>query len=115
MDMGVGSFVFSQGIVSAIPLLKNPSHLSAPMLPKLTAVSLKMLPLIFLGILRVILVKRTEYPVRRFKSSMVLDLVTYRNIYPSTEPTGIFLSPWQYCHCSRSSYIHYYHTLAFSV
>ncbi|KAF8496917.1 GWT1-domain-containing protein [Gautieria morchelliformis] len=62
MDMGVGSFVFSQGIISAIPILKNPSHLSAPMLPKLTVVFLKMLPLIFLGVLRVILVKGTEYP-----------------------------------------------------
>lgn len=65
MDMGVGSFVFSQGVVSAIPLLKNPSHLSAPLLSKVISASRKMVPLILLGLLRVILVKGTEYPVCR--------------------------------------------------
>jgi len=63
MDMGVGSFVFSQGIVSAIPLLKNPSHLSEPIGPKVLSVSRKMLPLIFMGLIRVILVKGSDYPV----------------------------------------------------
>ena len=63
MDVGVGSFVFSQGVVSAIPLLKNSSHLSAPLLPKLTMVAWKMLPLIGLGLLRVLIVKGAEYPV----------------------------------------------------
>ncbi|KAF8584602.1 GWT1-domain-containing protein [Ramaria rubella] len=62
MDLGVGSFVFSQGVVSAIPLLKNPSHLSAPVFPKLTTVSRKMLPLISLALVRVILVKGSDYP-----------------------------------------------------
>ena len=63
MDMGVGSFVFSQGVVSAFPLLKDPRHLSAPLLPKVTTVAWKMLPLVFLGLLRILLVKSMGYPV----------------------------------------------------
>ncbi|KAG1802678.1 GWT1-domain-containing protein [Suillus plorans] len=62
MDIGVGSFVFSQGVVSAIPTIKDISYLQAPILPKLKSVSRKMIPIIVLGILRVVLVKDTEYP-----------------------------------------------------
>ncbi|KAG2146444.1 GWT1-domain-containing protein [Suillus bovinus] len=62
MDIGVGSFVFSQGVVSAIPIIKDISYLQAPILPKLKSVSRKMIPIIVLGILRVVLVKGTEYP-----------------------------------------------------
>ncbi|KAJ7450043.1 GWT1-domain-containing protein [Mycena galericulata] len=62
MDLGVGSFVFSNGVVSAIPLLKDPRHLTAPMFPKVRAVVEKMLPIIALGVVRVLLVKGTEYP-----------------------------------------------------
>lgn len=60
----MGSFVFSQGLVSAIPILKNQGYLSAPVLPKLVQVTRKVLPLLALGLVRVILVKGTEYPVR---------------------------------------------------
>ncbi|KAG2347263.1 GWT1-domain-containing protein [Suillus weaverae] len=62
MDIGVGSFVFSQGVVSAIPIIKDISYLQAPILPKLKSVSRKMIPIIVLGILRIVLVKGTEYP-----------------------------------------------------
>ncbi|KAH0591190.1 hypothetical protein H2248_001282 [Termitomyces sp. 'cryptogamus'] len=62
MDLGVGSFVFSQGLVSAAPLLKNPSHLSAPAVPKILTITRKSLPIIFLGLVRVLLVKGTSYP-----------------------------------------------------
>ncbi|KAF9461756.1 GWT1-domain-containing protein [Collybia nuda] len=62
MDLGVGSFVFSQGIVSAIPLLKDPAYLNAPIVPKLFSVTRKTLPIIFIGLVRVLLVKGTEYP-----------------------------------------------------
>jgi phosphatidylinositol glycan class W len=65
MDLGVGSFVFSQGIVSAIPLLKNPTYVNAPLKPKLFSVTRKALPIILLGLVRVLLVKGTEYPVRK--------------------------------------------------
>ena len=63
MDIGVGSFVFSQGVVSAIPIIKDISYLQTPIVPKLMSVSRKMIPIIALGILRVVLVKGTEYPV----------------------------------------------------
>ncbi|KAK7472222.1 Glucosaminyl phosphatidylinositol (GlcN-PI) nositol acylation protein, variant 2 [Stygiomarasmius scandens] len=62
MDIGVGSFVFTSGVVSAIPLIKNPSHLTAPMIPKVITVIRKCLPIILLGVIRVLLVKGTEYP-----------------------------------------------------
>ncbi|KAF8965738.1 GWT1-domain-containing protein [Flammula alnicola] len=62
MDLGVGSFVFSQGIVSAIPLLKDPAYITAPLLPKVLRVTKKSLPVIALGGLRVVLVKMTGYP-----------------------------------------------------
>ncbi|KAJ7057956.1 GWT1-domain-containing protein [Mycena amicta] len=62
MDLGVGSFVFSNGLVSAIPLLKNPRYLQAPLLPKVGAVLWKALPIVALGVVRVLLVKGTEYP-----------------------------------------------------
>ncbi|KAF4613004.1 hypothetical protein D9613_010764 [Agrocybe pediades] len=62
MDLGVGSFVFSQGIVSAIPLVKDAAHLRAPLLPKLVSVTKKCVPVIALGVVRVLLVKGTEYP-----------------------------------------------------
>lgn len=62
MDIGVGSFVFSQGVVSAIPIIKDISYLQAPVLLKLKSVSRKMIPIIVLGILRIVLVKGTEYP-----------------------------------------------------
>jgi phosphatidylinositol glycan class W len=65
MDLGVGSFVFSQGIVSAIPLVKDPHYVRASFLPKLYKVTSKSLPIIVLGLIRVLLVKGTDYPVRQ--------------------------------------------------
>ncbi|KAJ7039128.1 GWT1-domain-containing protein [Mycena alexandri] len=62
MDLGVGSFVFSNGLVSALPLLKDPAHLNASLLPKLLAVVKRTAPVIALGVVRVVLVKGTEYP-----------------------------------------------------
>lgn len=63
MDLGVGSFVFSQGVVSAIPVLKDPSYVTASSIPKLITAVKKVLPLLFLGIVRIISIKGTEYPV----------------------------------------------------
>ncbi|CAE6496878.1 unnamed protein product [Rhizoctonia solani] len=62
MDLGVGSFVFSQGVVSAVPIIKNPRLLRNPLLPKVLAASKKVIPLLLLGLIRVLAVKGTEYP-----------------------------------------------------
>lgn len=63
MDLGVGSFVFSQGIVSALQLITDPAYLSSPIVPKLIRVTRKSFPIIALGLIRIILVKGTDYPV----------------------------------------------------
>ena len=63
MDLGVGSFVFSQGVVSAIPLIKDPKYLSAPFFPKLVTTTRKCLPVLILGVIRTLSVKGTDYPV----------------------------------------------------
>ncbi|PBK80196.1 GWT1-domain-containing protein [Armillaria gallica] len=62
MDLGVGAFVFSQGVISAIPLVKNPAYLASPVLSKLVVTIRKVFPVMVLGIVRVLLVKGTEYP-----------------------------------------------------
>ncbi|KAG6373965.1 hypothetical protein JVT61DRAFT_6130 [Boletus reticuloceps] len=59
MDVGVGSFVFSHGIVSAIPLIKDPPQLHADVKPKLYRIIKRILPIVVLGIVRVLLVKGT--------------------------------------------------------
>jgi glucosaminylphosphatidylinositol acyltransferase len=66
MDMGVGAFVFSQGIVSATPIIefiKYPAHLRPPLASEIKSVIGKTLPVLILGLVRVVLVKSTQYPV----------------------------------------------------
>jgi phosphatidylinositol glycan class W len=63
MDLGVGSFVFSQGVVSAIPILKDPAYLTSSPTPKILRTVKKAIPLVLLGFIRVIMVKGVEYPV----------------------------------------------------
>ncbi|KAI6128862.1 GWT1-domain-containing protein [Pisolithus croceorrhizus] len=62
MDLGVGSFVFSQGIISAIPLLKDPSRLRKPLGYKLFDTLKKVAPVAILGLIRLMAVKGTDYP-----------------------------------------------------
>ncbi|KAF8336428.1 GWT1-domain-containing protein [Cantharellus anzutake] len=62
MDLGVGSFVFSQGLVSATPILRDVSILKERSVPKMFYALRKVLPLLALGMIRVILVKGTDYP-----------------------------------------------------
>jgi phosphatidylinositol glycan class W len=74
MDLGVGSFVFSQGVVSAIPLIKDPYHLKAPFLRKIIRVMSNSLPVIVLGLIRVLLVKGTDYPVSLLLTCPIFQL-----------------------------------------
>ncbi|KAI6165270.1 GWT1-domain-containing protein [Pisolithus thermaeus] len=62
MDLGVGSFVFSQGIISAIPLLKDPSRLRKSLGYKLFDTLKKVAPVAILGLIRLMAVKGTDYP-----------------------------------------------------
>ncbi|BGP53548.1 hypothetical protein JCM8202_001502 [Rhodotorula sphaerocarpa] len=79
MDLGVGSFVFSLGLVSALPLLRQALMLpptgatvpstgrdKAPLQPSTIGTILtslrKSLPVIALGMVRVVMVKGVEYP-----------------------------------------------------
>lgn len=67
MDLGVGSFIFAQGVTSSLPLLKDPNHLTGSIIPKIMTSIRKTSPLIVLGLVRLILVKVTDYPgVRPF-------------------------------------------------
>ena len=63
--LGVGSFVSSQGFVSAIQPIKDPAYLTSPVMSKFIRVTRKSLPIIVLGlqVIRVILVKGTDYLV----------------------------------------------------
>ncbi|KAK4049760.1 Glucosaminyl phosphatidylinositol (GlcN-PI) nositol acylation protein [Microbotryomycetes sp. JL221] len=60
MDLGVGSFVFSLGLISALPLLKSTRRL--PFLIAAWKVIKKSFGVIVLGIVRVIMVKGVDYP-----------------------------------------------------
>lgn len=62
MDMGVGSFVFSLGIISALPFLKSPQNRFRPLKQQIVSDFKKSLPLLLLGSVRVIMVKGVEYP-----------------------------------------------------
>jgi glucosaminylphosphatidylinositol acyltransferase len=70
MDIGVGSFVFSQGLVSAKGLLSDRGAKEffegGRTVPKVLDVTKKVAPLFLLGMIRVVLVKGVEYPVRPF-------------------------------------------------
>ena len=79
MDMGVGSFVFSQGVVSAIPviqLVKNPPDLRPPLRLEILSVLEKCLPVLVLGLLRLVLVKGTQYPASYSSLLSVFELDT---------------------------------------
>ncbi|GAA6022105.1 hypothetical protein JCM11491_002111 [Sporobolomyces phaffii] len=60
MDLGVGSFVFSLGVVSALPLLRQ--NETRPYLQSVLSSVKKAIPIIALGCVRVIMVKGVEYP-----------------------------------------------------
>ncbi|KAH7368519.1 GWT1-domain-containing protein [Plectosphaerella cucumerina] len=62
MDMGVGSFVFSAGVVAARPVLKErASGRGAPLANRLLASLRHSLPLLVLGVIRLLSVKGLEY------------------------------------------------------
>lgn len=61
MDMGVGSFVFTNGVVSVRSSLKTPSGKLPPLSMRLVASMRHATPLLILGIIRLISVKGLDY------------------------------------------------------
>lgn len=92
MDLGVGSFVFSQGVVSAMPIIKFPDHLSAPLKPKIVRVLRKSLPIWVLGFLRLIVVKLSDYPV----SQLTMNLLPRFYVGKSQEHESEYGTHWNF-------------------
>jgi hypothetical protein len=114
MDLGVGSFVFSQGVVSAIQLVRDPAYLTSPVVSKFIRVTRKSLPIIVLGLIRVILIKGIDYPVIQsfrffFPLSNLLNVV-FRSMKRGTDDTGIFSSRLRFFLSSRSYFILFFST-----
>ncbi|CAG8605267.1 4487_t:CDS:2, partial [Ambispora leptoticha] len=61
MDLGVGSFVFSAGIVAAKPFLKRPENRFKPLSGQLVRVSRQSIPILALGFIRLLTVKGVNY------------------------------------------------------
>lgn len=61
MDMGVGSFVFTAGVVSARSALKEATGTRAPLLKRLLTAFRHAIPLLVLGVIRFISVKGLDY------------------------------------------------------
>jgi len=110
MDLGVGSFVFSLGVVSSLPLLRQTDQ--RPYLKSVLSSIKKALPIIGLGCIRVMMVKGVEYPVSTKKNiifsmtPLVLSLVRFKGarhrIWCSLE---LFLHDGAYSclwHCART-------------
>lgn len=107
MDLGVGSFVFTQGLTMSLRLLKDPKHLSSPLLPKIIDSVRKTVPMLLLGVVRVILVKGSEYPVSDETPAWIMtqsESHTHRNIFPNMVHIGISFSHSLVClRCKSSS------------
>jgi phosphatidylinositol glycan class W len=66
MDMGVGAFVFSQGVVSATPIIRSisyPTHSRPSLIYEIIFALDETKLIVVLGLARVMLVKSTQYPV----------------------------------------------------
>lgn len=63
MDLGVGSFVFSSGIVAARPFLKKPENRFKSLKGQLFKAVKQASPLLLLGFIRLIMVKGVDYQV----------------------------------------------------
>ena len=63
MDLGVGSFVFSSGIVAARPFLKKPENRFKPLRGQLFKAVRQASPILLLGFIRLIMIKGVDYQV----------------------------------------------------
>lgn len=77
MDLGVGSFVFSSGLVSARPIVSGKPL--PPLAKRLQSALRSTLALLVLGGVRLALVKGVDYAVRKPTSNPSLHTNTPRN------------------------------------
>lgn len=102
MDVGVGSFVFSLGLISARPFLAPPNSTTSKrqLWPSLLKSIKGSIPTIFLGLVRVAMVKGVEYPVRsvnQFSSESLLTqtpLDSKGTCHGVRRPLELFLHHW---------------------
>jgi hypothetical protein len=92
MDVGVGSFVFSMGVVAIKSFTTQPDQSA---FSRIAASLYRSLPIILLGMVRVIMVKGSEYPVSLQICVIFIDRV--RSKSQSMAFTGTFSLPWRYC------------------
>jgi hypothetical protein len=85
MDIGVGSFVFSQGIISALPLLKY--NKTTSLWIDLVQSIRKCFPVLLLGLIRVLMVKSSEYPV-----SLIKENVKHTSQYPYANHVDVVIA-----------------------
>lgn len=78
MDVGVGSFVFSLGLVSArgFPDIRKSGStpVSSKPAPSAWNTLKKSVPVLALGLIRVMMVKGTDYPVRQCYAPAIQDI-----------------------------------------
>jgi hypothetical protein len=90
-----------------MPIIKFPGHLSSPLKPKVARVLLKSLPIWVLGLLRLIVVKLSDYPVSQLTEYLLQRFHggNPRNTSPNTALTGIFSLQWVHFPFSKPFYI----------
>jgi hypothetical protein len=116
MDVGVGSFVFSLGMVSSRPFSALPDK-QLPFFQRLYRASLKTLPTLALGFVRLAMVKQSRYPVRSYMQDICPDLLKAtltrisslrldwrRNTRPNTAFIGTSSSLSPFCLLSALSF-----------
>lgn len=100
MDLGVGSFVFSLGVISALPLLRSTDR--RPFLSAVWSSAKRSGGVIALGLVRVIMVKGVDYPVRCNSAPFSFHALRRnfpRNTFQNMVCTGIFSLQWASCQC----------------
>lgn len=82
MDLGVGSFVFSLGVITALPLLRSTDR--KPFLSSVSSSAKKSAGVLALGFVRVLMVKGVDYPVSPAFVHLARSVSALNVIYAST-------------------------------
>ncbi|KAI9612033.1 hypothetical protein H4Q26_008123 [Puccinia striiformis f. sp. tritici PST-130] len=92
MDAGVGCFVFSLGLISALPILNRTSSIKPqPLWLDLWTSTRKTIPLLILGLIRILFVKTVDYPEHVSEYGVHWNFFFTLSILPLT---GVFVRKW---------------------